>query len=248
MQEAAVSLLKGRPLYLQAYDVIAQKIASGEWSKGEPIPNEFDLSHKLDVSIGTLRKAIDLLVAERMLARRQGKGTFVRDRLSQDHRALFDPLRMRDGSLIEWQWTIVSRTIVPADAEGWAQLRCRPNAQLNRIERIGRNRGRPVRYDLAWLPVARFGDLTLIADSDLTLLVLAFRRGILLGGASEQIAIASATEEASAALGLPCGHPVLRAERVACDAEGVPLEWQRSQCHLVDEYYAVPLLGQPRAA
>ncbi|HAT40076.1 GntR family transcriptional regulator [Polynucleobacter necessarius] len=44
---------------------------------GQALPAEKDLVKELDVSIGTLRKAVDELVAEGIGIRRQGSGTYV---------------------------------------------------------------------------------------------------------------------------------------------------------------------------
>ena len=44
---------------------------------GQALPAEKDLAKELKVSIGTLRKAVDELVAQGIVIRRQGKGTYV---------------------------------------------------------------------------------------------------------------------------------------------------------------------------
>src|SRR3954469_23435342 len=66
------------PRYQQVHGDLMHRIATGEWLPGEPIPTEAQLSSAYEVSTGTLRKAVDLLVAEGVLTRSQGKGTFVR--------------------------------------------------------------------------------------------------------------------------------------------------------------------------
>src|SRR4051794_36199474 len=66
------------PRYQQLRDDLVQRIAAGEWVPEAAIPTEAELSTAYQVSTGTLRKAIDLLVAEGVLTRSQGKGTFVR--------------------------------------------------------------------------------------------------------------------------------------------------------------------------
>jgi GntR family transcriptional regulator len=66
-----------RPLYEQIKVLITQSLIQGEWKPGESIPSEFDLAFRFKVSQGTVRKAIDSLANEKILIRRQGKGTFV---------------------------------------------------------------------------------------------------------------------------------------------------------------------------
>ena len=65
---------------LTAYQEVKQKITAdlvrGRFPIGQALPAEKDLSHEFNVSIGTLRKAVDELVAEGIVIRRQGKGTF----------------------------------------------------------------------------------------------------------------------------------------------------------------------------
>src|SRR5918993_567730 len=73
------------PLYREIAARMKGALADGEWKPGEAIPAERQLSVRFGVSIGTIRKAIDELVAANLLIRQQGRGTFVashnRDRL-----------------------------------------------------------------------------------------------------------------------------------------------------------------------
>ena len=83
------SHLPGVPLATPLYREIAVRmrtaLATGEWKPAEAIPAERQLSARFGVSIGTVRKAIDELVAANLLIRQQGRGTFVashdRDRM-----------------------------------------------------------------------------------------------------------------------------------------------------------------------
>jgi GntR family transcriptional regulator len=78
------SRFSSRPLYLQARDAMAERIAAGEYKPLTPIPNEADLAREFGVSPGTMSKALDMLEAERLLTRRQGRGTFVNDQSSAE--------------------------------------------------------------------------------------------------------------------------------------------------------------------
>src|SRR5579864_7718498 len=66
------------PLYQRLRDEPAARIADQPCRPGEAIPTEAELVKQFAASIGTVRKAIDMLVAEGRLERFQGKGTFVR--------------------------------------------------------------------------------------------------------------------------------------------------------------------------
>ena len=66
------------PRYQLIRDDLVRRIANGEWTPEQALPTEADLCEAYVVSIGTLRKAIELLVAEGVVTRTQGKGTFVR--------------------------------------------------------------------------------------------------------------------------------------------------------------------------
>jgi len=70
-------------LYVQIYSILIEKIESGEWPPGTQIPTEDELCRIYDVSKVTVREAIQELVREGYLKRRQGKGTFVTYTLPQ---------------------------------------------------------------------------------------------------------------------------------------------------------------------
>jgi len=64
-------------LYEQVLARIIEAISTGRWAAGDAIPTEAELARDAGVSIGTVRKAVDALVAQQALVRRQGKGTYV---------------------------------------------------------------------------------------------------------------------------------------------------------------------------
>src|SRR6218665_1107113 len=66
-----------QPLYGQVRSRVIAGIEQGEWGAGEALPSEMELADRLGVSSGTVRKGLDSLVAEGVLVRRQGLGTFV---------------------------------------------------------------------------------------------------------------------------------------------------------------------------
>lgn len=65
------------PLYKQVLNIISSQISDGILKAGEKLPSEAELMHKFGVSRITVRAAISELVEDGVLARSQGKGTFV---------------------------------------------------------------------------------------------------------------------------------------------------------------------------
>ena len=67
------------PLHRQVYEALRAQILGGVWRPGHVVKNEVDLAREYGVSVGTLRRALEALVSENLLLRKQGRGTFVRD-------------------------------------------------------------------------------------------------------------------------------------------------------------------------
>lgn len=71
----AIGRGNGIPLYVQVRDQLRDQLA--ELAPGTMIPAEQELEQRFRVSRITIRKAIHELVAEGLLSRHQGRGTFV---------------------------------------------------------------------------------------------------------------------------------------------------------------------------
>lgn len=115
----AVGRFSTRPLYLQVKDTLIQRILAGAWKPGAAIPNEIDLSRELGISVGTVRKALDEMESERLISRRQGRGTFVIDQSSDECAIRFSNIRDADGVRISGSvesCEIVSATANEAEA------------------------------------------------------------------------------------------------------------------------------------
>jgi GntR family transcriptional regulator len=65
------------PLYVQIADLIRQRIARGHWPAGARLPTLEALVEEFGVARVTVRQAMDIVSAEGLVTRRQGRGTFV---------------------------------------------------------------------------------------------------------------------------------------------------------------------------
>ncbi|MDD5703976.1 MAG: GntR family transcriptional regulator [Dehalococcoidales bacterium] len=66
-----------QPLFLQLENAIRRKINTGELITGDRIPSENELAKEFEISRMTVRRALDRLVMEGLIIRRQGKGSYV---------------------------------------------------------------------------------------------------------------------------------------------------------------------------
>jgi GntR family transcriptional regulator len=228
-----------RPLYLQLRDALAERIASGEWKPNSAIPNEGDLAREFGVSAGTMRKALDLMETERLLTRRQGKGTFVNDQSSDELAARFCNIRGADGKRACGQIKSADVAEGPANEAACLRLRLQQGDRVHRIRRVRQQKGQPYMLEEVVLPAALFPDLALGKNPGVTdrIIVLAQEYGILLGRAEERVSASGASAEVAEKLGIAPDAPVMVLDRVVLALDGRPIEWRMAWCHLVDRYY-----------
>ncbi|QMU96355.1 LacI family transcriptional regulator [Microbacterium esteraromaticum] len=75
---AAVRDAESRALKFEVLaDQLRRGILAGTWTAGQKLPTEQELSKETGLSLTTVRRAFDELVAERIVVRRQGAGSFV---------------------------------------------------------------------------------------------------------------------------------------------------------------------------
>jgi DNA-binding GntR family transcriptional regulator len=65
------------PLWRQVADAMRENITSRRWPEHHKLTAEEDLANELEISRGTLRRALGALVDEGLLVQIQGRGTFV---------------------------------------------------------------------------------------------------------------------------------------------------------------------------
>ena len=183
----AVGRFSTRPLYLQVKDMLIQRIAAGAWKPGAAIPNEIELSRELGISVGTVRKALDEMESERLISRRQGRGTFVIDQTSNEQAVRFSNIRDPDGIRIAGETE--SCTIAAGGGQrgrGAACCSCAMASRCSGLHRVRTHNNAPLMVEDSTVPQARFPGLAQENDVSPSIVVLAHRYGVLLGRAEEK--------------------------------------------------------------
>lgn len=103
------------PLYQQARQILLKRIESKEWAPGDKLPIEPVLAQQLGISVGTLRRAVETLVNDGLLLRREGIGTFVRTYKNAGYWNVFQIFKDKEGKRRGSFWKLVSFEKVKAN-------------------------------------------------------------------------------------------------------------------------------------
>ncbi len=229
--------LSTRPIYLQLRDVLRERIASGQWKPGLAIPNEGELAREFGVSPGTMRKALTMMEDERLVDRRQGRGTFVNDAGSETLAIRYSNIRDADGTRITGEIKSTPVTQGKADRLECDRLGLTPLDSVYRVRRVRLRDGQPFMVEDASMPAALFPGLASGDGYPHRIAALAQQHGMLLGKAQERVSVGAAAAEIAEALGIAAAAPVLVLDRVTQTLEGRAVEWRMGQCHLAGTYY-----------
>ena len=66
-----------QPKYLRIHAELRDRITSGQWPAGTPLPAQRDLAAEFGVSVMTLRQALQLLADDGLIAARHADGVIV---------------------------------------------------------------------------------------------------------------------------------------------------------------------------
>jgi GntR family transcriptional regulator len=233
----AVGRFSTRPLYLQVKDMLVQRIVAGAWKPGAAIPNEIELSRELGISVGTVRKALDEMEGERLISRRQGRGTFVIDQTSDECAIRFSNLRDPDGIRIAGDIKSCETVAATASESEARLLQLRGGEPVFRMHRVRTHDGLPFMIEDSTVPQSRFPGLAQESEIPSSIVVLAHRFGVLLARAEERIGVTEAKGELAEALEVPVGTPLLKLETVVFAIDGRPIEARVCCCHLRANHY-----------
>lgn len=228
------------PLYKEVKGLLTQSLAEGEWPPGVALPSETRLSERFGVSIGTVRKAVDELVAERVLVRQQGRGTFVASHNARRTLFHFFHIVPAGGGKEQPQTELLSFERAKADADGAARLDITAGAPVFHIRNLLHLAGKPVVLDEITLPAARFPGLSekVFRERDSTIYQLYQERyGINVVRSAERLSATLADRPSAKLLGVPAGSPLLCIKRTALTYHNVPVELRVSLVNTAEHEY-----------
>lgn len=237
----------GMALYRATKRALLRAIESGEVAPGAALPSETRLARTLGVSIGTLRRAVDELVSEHILVRRQGRGTFVATHTP--HRFLFQffHVERNDGRREVPQVELLGFERVRIDDDAAAALGVRVDDAGIQIDNRLSLQGRAVMHDRIVVPAALFRGLTqtrLERRPSTIYHLYQAEFGITVVRALERARAVAADRTAARILGIAVGSPLLQIRRTALTFGDKPVEYRVSSLNSA-QYDYVHLLSRP---
>ncbi|MDY3331927.1 MAG: GntR family transcriptional regulator [Pelistega sp.] len=227
------------PRYEQVRYAIQQRLIAQTWGIDEAIPNEQELADEYQVSVGTIRKAIDLLVADGLLVKQQGKGTFVR--YPDFASSLIRFFRHRDTSgqpLIPVGIVHQVQEIPTGDARINEALQRPSTAPLIYIERTRNLQQRIFVSEKIWLPKEAFQALLTIPLAEFDNLLYPMYRRVcsqLIVSAKEQLSFLAQHQDAYLSTQQP--ETMVKICRYAYGLDGRVLEYRESYGRAAEFYY-----------
>ena len=217
------------PLYQQVANDLHEAIVNDVYHVGARVPTETELSRLYDVSRITIRKAIEMLVEEGLLTKRQGKGTFVQE----SHRApmVLDDRRTALNGFsascrqngLEPGSTPLRREVVdvpPAAREFFGE-----NARLIAIDRVCTADETPIMIDhcLFAREGHEFLETAELENASLFDLIRNATGQCPHRDSAQMLSIQLADEQAAHTLSVPVGEPLFSLEGLYRDQDGNPL-------------------------
>ncbi len=220
MQQTSGSL----PIYLQITELLIRDIASGRLIDGEKLPPEREMSERLGIATGTLRKALAELQSRGMLERVQGSGNYVR--AVSDPKSIYAMFRLElleGGGLPTADILDVRRLPKNVDLPDFGT-----SNEGHRIRRVRFLSGKVAALEEIWLD----GDyVEIISAEDLSeSLYLYYREalGLWIVRAEDRIGLDTVPDWAPETFGRRAGEPAMQVLRVSEAQDGKRAEVSRT--------------------
>lgn len=213
------------PHYIQIAKNIRAFIVETAVDAGESLPSERELCEITGVSRVTIRKALDVLVADKVVERKHGAGTFVLPRVEHLGSSLkgFTGSASMKGHSPQAIW-IVKAYGLPTEEEA-AILQITSDDKVARLGRVRQFEDLPVAIEHAVVPARLLPDISEIHDS---LYAALETKGNRPAKGTQKVRASLANPTEAGLLSVEEFSEVLRIERRSFLQDGTPVELTRS--------------------
>lgn len=213
------------PIHQRLSDLFRERISSGDWKEGKPLPSEAELCAQNGVSRGTVRQALASLRSEGLITGGRGKPPVVAHPVPSQSFATF-------MSFTEWAHSLGrepgQRTLEiarrPAGEDLAGKMLLQPGDPVIQVLRLRSLDGNPTMVERSNF-VADVGNALFDFDTDSgSIFGYLTSRGVDLSRGKHVIDAVGADEMDASLLGVAAGSPLLREHRLTYAADGRILE------------------------
>ena len=231
-----------QPLYKQVYDLLTTRLVEGYWKPSESLPSEMALAAELGVSQGTVRKALNQMVSEKLLQRQQGKGTYVAEHTQESSLFRFFRIREPNGENLIPETQVLSSSRRAPTKEEKSNLGLTGKAQIVELIRLRSLHGDPAILEKVIQPLSIFPDIDKQPEMPNSLYTLYQEKyGISIVSVHDEIHAVQIPSDYAGHLDLKPGAPVLLIERASINIDGRTVEWSQAYCTTEKFVYSVHL-------
>lgn len=155
----------GEPLYKQLQRNLREAVESQALAPESMLPTEREIAETLVISRVTVRKAVEGLVKEGLLTRRQGAGTFVAGRIEKNFATLssFTEDMEARGRKPSSHWILREKGTVTPDES--LSLGLSPGTPVFRFHRVRMADNEPMAVEFTTIPTSALGDIDQVDTS-----------------------------------------------------------------------------------
>ncbi len=231
-----------QPLYKQVYELLTTRLIEGYWKPSDALPSEMALADELGVSQGTVRKALNKMVAEQLLERHQGKGTYVAEHSQESSLFRFFRWREPKGESLIPETKVLSSSRRTATQNEQTQLSLPAKSQVVELIRLRSLKGKAVIFEKIIQPLSIFPDIDKEPDTPNSLYTLYQEKfGISIMSVRDELRVAIVPKKYAKHLGLAAGSPILMVERASINIDGRVVEWSQAYSNTENFVYSVDL-------
>lgn len=222
------------PVYYQLRNIIQKKIQNGDYREGDLIPSERELSEDFGISRMTVRQAMNHMVAEGLLIREKGRGTFVAKRkIEQRNIDSFSESAKKKGLVPSTQVLYFAKE--PSREDIAEILGLSLTDSLYVIKRLRYANDIPVALEEVFIPVSLCPDLEKFELSNSLYRIINDSYGISIAYMDNVIEASTPTLEEKKLLRVSATSPVLRVSGVSFTSKDQKFSYERD-VYRADQY------------
>lgn len=211
------------PAYVQISELLIRDISSGRLMDGERLPPEREMAKTLNTSVGTLRKALAILIERDLLESVQGSGNYVRHGGKADAiYAMFRLELLEGGGLPKADYLSVDAMSKPADLPQFGT-----SASGSRIRRLRYLNQTIIGVEEIWLD-GDAGEVTADELSDSLYHFYQKKLGFWITHAEDRVGIGQVPDWAPTSFTKPAGTTLGYIERLSWAGKPEAVEFSRT--------------------